>query len=164
MARKPVRDIDRGYDKFKRQMMRMKRLTPYVAVGFVGESAWQPKEDEDGPSADVTVVDVATFNEFGTNRIPARPFVRTTFEMNEKKFVSIIRQIKIQLATGNVAIKDGLSLVGLFAQSEIQKTIGKSDSLFEPNAPSTIEKKGSSKPLIDTGQMRQSVTFEVRND
>ena len=28
---------------------------------------------------------------------------------------------------------------------------------FEPNAPSTIRKKKSDKPLIDTGRMRQSV-------
>ena len=30
---------------------------------------------------------------------------------------------------------------------------------FKPNAPSTIRKKGSDKPLIDTGRMRQSVKY-----
>ena len=31
-----------------------------------------------------------------------------------------------------------------------------------PNAPSTIAKKGSANPLIDTGRLRQSIDFEVR--
>jgi hypothetical protein len=35
------------------------------------------------------------------------------------------------------------------------------DGDFEPNAPSTIAKKGSSHPLIDTGQEKNSVTWEV---
>jgi len=30
-----------------------------------------------------------------------------------------------------------------------------------PNAQSTIERKGSSNPLIDTGLMRQTVTYKV---
>ena len=32
---------------------------------------------------------------------------------------------------------------------------------WKPNAPLTIELKGSSHPLIDTGQMRQSITYVV---
>ena len=31
-----------------------------------------------------------------------------------------------------------------------------------PNAPATIEKKGSSKPLVDTGSMLGSITYAVR--
>ena len=33
---------------------------------------------------------------------------------------------------------------------------------YEPNAPSTIRKKKSDKPLIDTGRMRQSVKYVIR--
>jgi len=29
------------------------------------------------------------------------------------------------------------------------------------NAPSTIKRKGSANPLIDTGQQRQSVTYSI---
>ena len=32
---------------------------------------------------------------------------------------------------------------------------------FVPNAPSTIRKKGSDKPLIDTGQLRQGVSYKI---
>ena len=32
---------------------------------------------------------------------------------------------------------------------------------FEPNKESTVKRKGSSKPLIDTGTMRNAVSYEV---
>ena len=33
---------------------------------------------------------------------------------------------------------------------------------FAPNAESTIKKKGSSKPLVDTGRMRKSVNYVIQ--
>ena len=48
----------------------------------------------------------------------------------------------------------------MFQKGLIQRKIV--DGTFEPNAPSTIRKKGSSRPLIDTGRMRQSVNFIIR--
>lgn len=160
--RRTVVDIDRGYEKFKKQMMTLKRNKPFVAVGVIGERAWRPKDSPDGPSK-ATVVDVAMFNEFGTRSIPARPFMRHTFDANQKRFVEMIRQIRISMALGKTSPEIALRLVGLFAQKEIQATISNAGSLFAQNADSTIAKKGSTAPLIDTGQLRQSITFEVRN-
>ena len=42
----------------------------------------------------------------------------------------------------------------------VQKTI--KEGSFVPNAPSTIRKKGSDKPLIDTGRLRQSVNYHIK--
>ena len=42
----------------------------------------------------------------------------------------------------------------------IQESI--TEGAWEPNAPSTVAKKKSSKPLIDTGRMRQSVNYIIR--
>ena len=49
--------------------------------------------------------------------------------------------------------------IGVFQKGLVQAEIVDGD--FEPNAPSTIKKKGSDKPLIDTGKMRQSVNFVI---
>jgi len=38
----------------------------------------------------------------------------------------------------------------------------KAGNNLAPNAPSTIAQKGSSKPLIDTGSMLNSITYAVR--
>lgn len=36
------------------------------------------------------------------------------------------------------------------------------DNGWTPNAPSTIKKKGSAQPLVDTGALRQSITYIIR--
>jgi hypothetical protein len=35
------------------------------------------------------------------------------------------------------------------------------NGIAPPNSPYTIARKGSSKPLIDTGQLRNSITYQV---
>ena len=47
------------------------------------------------------------------------------------------------------------------AVNEFKKTIKTLNS--PPNKPSTVKNKGSSNPLIDTGLLRQSITYQVRN-
>jgi hypothetical protein len=55
-----------------------------------------------------------------------------------------------------------LSKLGIMAQGDIQ---GEITSLSTPpNAPSTIRRKGSSNPLIDSGEMRGAVTYKVDDD
>ena len=53
----------------------------------------------------------------------------------------------------------GANLVGAYAADVIQQRIV--DLKEPPNSPITIALKGSSNPLVDTGHMRQSVTWEV---
>ena len=49
--------------------------------------------------------------------------------------------------------------VGAYAAGEVQERI--TDLREPPNAPRTIEAKGSDNPLIDTGFMQRSVSWEV---
>ena len=53
-----------------------------------------------------------------------------------------------------------LKELGLFQKDLMQNEIITGD--FVPNAPSTIRRKGSSKPLIDTGRMRQAVNYVIK--
>jgi hypothetical protein len=53
-----------------------------------------------------------------------------------------------------------LPAAGLGAQEALRQTIGSGS--FVGNAKSTIARKGSSMPLIDTGIMQASATFAVR--
>ena len=52
-----------------------------------------------------------------------------------------------------------LERVGLLTAARIQQEI--TDLRQPPNSPATIAAKGSSNPLIDTGKLRQSVSYEV---
>ena len=106
------------------------------------------------------VTNVAAWNEFGTKGrrpIPERPFMRKANHNMRGALRGIIedrvdpKTLKVSRATAEA--------IGLKMQSEIQNSIV--DLRIPPNAPATIAKKKSSNPLIDTGKLVNSVTYEV---
>jgi hypothetical protein len=60
---------------------------------------------------------------------------------------------------GGKSMDQILESVGVVASSAVK--VYMTELKTPPNAASTIRKKGSSNPLIDTGAMRQSVTHQV---
>lgn len=122
-----------------------------VRVGFQHGKA----TEEDGAD----ICDIAAWNELGTVHIPARPFLRMSVDDNLTKINSFLQSKKKQLASG-VSAEQILKEIGIFQKDLIQEKITYGD--FAPNAESTVKKKGSSKPLIDTGRMRQSVNYEIK--
>lgn len=124
----------------------------YTKVGY------QRKDQKKEKESDVLVVDVAIANEFGTNKIPARSFIRTYFEGNKNKLAKLGMALYMDVIIGKKTPKLALGQLGEYTKAGIQKKID--EIIYPPNAPETIAKKKSSKPLIDTGQLRASVTHE----
>lgn len=122
-----------------------------VRVGFQHGKA----TEEDGTD----VCDVAAWNELGTVNMPSRPFLRKSVDENEGKINSFLQSKKDDLVSG-VSAEQVLKEIGIFQKDLIQEKI--TNGSFAPNAESTVKKKGSSKPLIDTGRMRQSVNYEIK--
>lgn len=122
-----------------------------VQVGFQADSG----SYENG----ATLAEVAAYNELGTSSTPARPFMRKSFENHEKELQSACDQVNKTLAKGGTT-QQALDELGAFVKGLVQEEIVSGD--FAPNADSTIAKKGSDKPLIDTGFMRQSVNYQVK--
>ena len=91
--------------------------------------------------------------------IPARPAFRNTMSVERHP----IEQAAVRLAKAAVGDKITAGQVheqiGAFVEGKVKRTIQK--GVAPANAPSTIAKKGSAKPLIDTGQMVQSVRYGV---
>lgn len=136
-------------EKFLREINELK--SKKVFVGFQsGEAA-----EENGTD----VVDVAAYNELGTSRIPSRPFLRNSVDNHKDKISAMCKNQVRKLVKGATAEKC-LKELGNFGVKLVQEEI--TNGSFEPNAESTIRKKGSSKPLIDTGRMRQSVHFVIK--
>lgn len=109
-------------------------------------------------SPDVTVADVATFNEFGLG-VPERSFIRAWYdeqlEENKRKF----RALQAQVLRGEISQAVAFKRLGLVFVGDIQRRI--SAGILPQNAESTKKQKGSSVPLINTGQLRSSITSEV---
>ena len=88
--------------------------------------------------------------------IPARPFL--TYTLDEKK-----KEIMDLAAKAISKPESFYDILGLFIVGLVKKTI--LSKPFDPNSPITIKFKGSSTPLIDTGQLINSLTYKVnKND
>lgn len=132
-----------------------------IAVGFpVGKSA--SIQYPDGTS----VVDVAvynnygTFNKDGTVHIPARPFLSIGGLKARQETKRLREQLFKRFNLGTISLQDAANIVGAKAAAIIKKTIRDFDD--PPNSPGTIAKKKTNNPLVDTGLMMQSVTWDVR--
>lgn len=135
--------------RFFRELAELKELE--VRVGFQRGDA----QEEDGTD----MCDVAAYNELGTDHIPARPFIRQSVDDNESKIKSFLKGEVKDFAQGKSA-EQILKEIGIFQKDLMQDKI--TSGSFAPNAESTIKKKGSSKPLVDTGRMRQSVNYVIQ--
>lgn len=110
-----------------------------------------------GESADMALI--AAYNEFGTSTTPARPFLKQTIDGNQDKIKAMCEQTVKDIADGK-STEQCLKQLGAYGVGLVQETIA--NGSFAPNNPQTVKKKGSDKPLIDTGQMRQSVHYIIR--
>ena len=100
----------------------------------------------------------AAINEYGTSKIPQRPFMRTATNRHGKSWGS--KAVKaVQSVMKGMPISQVTELVGMQMKSDISSTL--TNGPWTPNSPSTIAKKGSSRPLIDTGELRASITYKV---
>ena len=94
-------------------------------------------------------------------KIQARPFMD---QATEKIIADAKGQMAVVAKQANrreINANQALRKVGLFGEKCIQEAI--TDGTYEPNAASTKRRKRSSKPLIDTGKLRQSVASVVRD-
>lgn len=106
------------------------------------------------------LVTYAAANEFGVpGRIPERSFLRSTADENRRRYTTELMDAAVAVLDGQ-DVGSAFGRVGLGAVGDVQVKIRQ--LRIPPNAPSTIRRKGSSNPLIDTGRMRQSIEYEVR--
>nr|DAR18300.1 MAG TPA: virion morphogenesis protein [Caudoviricetes sp.]DAX49690.1 MAG TPA: virion morphogenesis protein [Caudoviricetes sp.] len=122
-----------------------------VYVGFPAEFD-EPVEG----AGNFNLASLAAVLEFGNEHIPSRPFLRQTLSENQEKYTALFTQLFKQ----GLQIERIYEQLALIAQGDVQLNIARGN--WAPNAKSTIKQKGSSKPLIDTGKMRQSVKGIVK--
>jgi hypothetical protein len=110
----------------------------------------------------ISLAELGAILEFGTARIPPRPFLSNGLKLGKDKLREVSKAMLTQIVQGKRSIVDGLNVLGAVAAGIVQKNIAQAGA-FAPNAQSTIDMKGSSKPLIDTGQLRQSISWAVQS-
>jgi hypothetical protein len=141
-------------------------------VSVKGKSGKTLKKKKIIESSDTpTIAQVAAWNEYGVMGppvsqhgdgkwfIPPRPFIRGWADNKAENIKATKERIFKKVVDGKWDADDAIKRLGEFAQDGIKSYIRTGD--FTPNADRTIDLKKSSRPLIDTGAMRNSVRYEA---
>lgn len=143
-------DIDFGYERIIQDLEKLGGKT--VSVGVFADAG---KADNDKTD----LVDVAIWNEYGTKKIPKRPFLRKATDKNLKKWQKTTNNLVGMVIDGTFNPEEALDSLGNEAEGDVKEIFDQGS--FTPNAPSTIAQKGSSKPLINHSRLRNSVHYKI---
>jgi hypothetical protein len=169
-ARVKVRDYDHGWRELKKRLP--DAAGAHVKVGLPTSVGKEPKdvESRDGAAKKInrqlTLAMVGWWNEFGTkdadggDLIPPRSFLRSTHDENLRKLKRLKTQLVLRILDRELTVRQALEIMGQWFASKVRDKIVR---LKTPkNAESTLRRKfPKTNPLIDIGQLHQSITHEV---
>jgi hypothetical protein len=96
--------------------------------------------------------------------IPARPVIEAAIQ-DKTNNNHIVHELKLAAEAALIGDEDTvtreLELAGVVAENASKGWFTNARNGWAPNAPSTIRAKGSSRPLIDTGALRQAISHQV---
>lgn len=131
-----------------------------VVAGFpkgkLNNPHYEGEKGKPGPS----IIDVAIWNNFGIG-VPRRDFMTPATKLWQKYIEQQLSMVQDDIVNGSMDIKMFLNLMGQAGAELISDSIVK---LREPpNSPETIERKKSSNPLVDSGDMSKAPIHEIRS-
>lgn len=144
--------IKKDFDarKFKDLVARAKLASQKIDVGY-------PEGDKERDGTSLAML--AAAHTFGVpeNGLPERPFMSQGINNNRQQFIDLNRGNVVAILSGKMTAETALGQLGVMAVGAIQQEIKKGG--FAPLKEATIKRKKSSKPLISTGQMLQSLKY-----
>lgn len=150
-----------------------RRIT--ITVGVHADDGAQPHEvaNDTTPGAAndteraLTVAEIATIHEFGLPGpfptrsggvfpgIPQRSFIRAWFDEQQEFIAKTLTSQMALVVAGKLTPEVAGQRIALAFEGSMKQRISR--GIPPPNARRTILAKGSSKPLIDTGQLRNAI-------
>ena len=100
-------------------------------------------------------------NEFGTGRIPSRPWASTAADNGAPALAALAEREIGALADGRGSAGDVLEEFGETMADSLRSIILDGEVPGPPLAASTIARKGHDRKLIDTGEMVGSITHTI---
>jgi hypothetical protein len=163
MAAQGNTDTDMGLKDIFKEMEKLKSMCVKVGV----------TEDVGAQTVDggATLAEIASRNEFGVLGppvsqygkgkwfIPPRPFLRGFADGKREQIAKTLEKLGALVSGGKLKAETAMARLGEYGQSGVKSYIRNGE--FTPNADSTIARKGSSKPLIDNGTLRNSIRYQV---
>lgn len=126
-------------------------------VGILGEKAARKSGEMNNPTLGL-IMEVGS----ATNNIPARSWLMMPITVKYDTILQRMSGAAVKEALEKKYYKRIFGLLGTACEFVIQQAFATSGfGTWAENSAYTIKMKGSSKPLIDTSQLRRSVTSDV---
>ena len=146
-----LKDTDQGYRDLMKRALGLKAAA-HIDVGILDGS-------EPHAGSSLTVLEIGLIHEFGNDHVPERSFIRAWFDEDEATLREDLVKLAQSVLEGKRTRDEILEILGQRAVGRIQDRIAR--GIEPPNAPSTIARKGSSTPLVDTGVLRSKISYRV---
>ena len=155
------KDNRKALDRFKRKIDSVEKMR--LRVGVIGPKASAPHR-----GSKMTVAEIAAFHEFGFSapKVPKRSFIRGWFDKKPQRFYADQLNKAVQDGIKSSNVRAQVGRLGALYQGQIQDFI--SQGIKPPLAASTIKRRAAKgisvdkvTPLIDTGQLRTSITWDI---
>lgn len=153
---KPTITVTEGgsFDDVRKALASLSGARVYVGI---------PEKETSRPGQVVTNAGLMYIHTHGSQalHIPARPVIEPAIEAKDNK-----KLITNELGKAALAELDGkrdetmlhLQLAGTLGANAAKRWFRDPRNGWPPNSPRTIAAKGSDQPLIDTGELRRSIT------
>lgn len=153
-----VKVKDRGYDAL---IKRLAKVPPVqVSVGIHETEGDQTHEAEGESESDLAIAELGEIHELGLG-VPQRSFIGGWVDENETENEARLRKLGEAVVMGKLrSPEQAMDRFGLFAVGSIQERIA--DGIAPDNTDATVAAKGSSTPLIASGQLRAAITYKVQ--
>jgi len=159
-----VIEIDRGWNRIQRELKQLKNS--YTSIGYMSGMSRKLVErayiNENGAKIRVTkkmrgwwLYNFGVMLKKSILIIPKRPFMKMTFDKNKNLIVSKVAKEYDYILIGVNNTRKSLSRLGEWYTGQMKLTM--TNGNFTANSAATVKKKKSSKPLIDSGEMRNSI-------
>jgi len=147
-------------DKFEKIAKLLEKLAGKSVLIGVPEAETDRKVGEAASNAELAYI-----HEHGApvHNLPKRKFLEPAIEDNIEQ-INKQQKVVLECTLENKDTQASLNALGLLGQSTVKNWFTNSKNGWEPIKPATIARKGSDKPLIDTAQLLNSITYIIRDN
>ncbi len=107
----------------------------------------------------LSLLEVAVIHEFGAGAIPQRSFIRATMDERKADIEAELLKLAKGVVGGKIDARGALELLGAKVAGWCQTRIA--TGIAPALKAATTRRKKSSKPLVDTGQLRSAIAYRV---
>lgn len=144
-------------------MKKINSIKKSVFIGIPSKVNKEVVDEETGKNLEINLATLAMVHEFGSPKmnIPERSFLKIPLINNKADLNEFVKDGLKKFIKGEISEDDFLGLIGEKA-TDISLSAIESGQIKPELKPNTIKRKKSSLPLIDTGVLSNSITWEIK--